>query len=133
LKNGSFNLLYIDDNVSELKQVVRLLSRYPNIHLMTAHTPKIGLDLASEMHFDLIMLEINMPVMDGFTFLNELRKRSLFAEIPVIAMTANSAQYDAKRLNAAGFTNYLTKPIDRSHFFGILDNFWPLTDQNKEK
>ena len=133
VKNGAFNLLYVDDNVSELKQVVRLLSRYPHIHLMTAHTPKIGLDLASDMHFDLIMLEINMPVMDGFTFLNELRKRSLFAEIPVIAMTASSAQYDAERLNAAGFTDYLTKPIDRSHFFGILDTFWPLTDQNKEK
>ena len=115
------NILYIDDNPSNLKQVSRLLGRRPHIRLMTAHTPRIGLDLAAANSFDLILLDINMPDMNGFEVLAQLRQRELVGNTPVVALTANDTPRYIERGLAAGFTEYLTKPIDIECFFSVLD------------
>lgn len=121
-KTMQHNVLYIDDNLSNLKHVSKLLGQRPRLRLMTAHTPQMGLDLAAANSFDLILLDINMPDMDGFEVLTKLQERGLTRNTTVIAMTANNTPRDIKRGLDAGFTDYLTKPIDVARFFSVLDN-----------
>lgn len=118
-------VLYIDDNPSNLKQVSRLLGRRPHIRLTTAHTPQIGLELAAANRFELILLDINLPGMSGFEVLAQLRGRDMIRHTPVVALTANDTPRDIERGLAAGFTGYVTKPIDIERFFSVVDTWVP--------
>ncbi len=114
-------VLYIEDNPSNIKLVAQILGHRPHIHLLTAHTPELGIELAQARHPELILLDINMPGMDGYQVLEVLRADARLQAIPVIAITANAMPRDIERGRAAGFSEYLTKPIDVPSFFGMLD------------
>ena len=119
------NVLYIDDNPSNLKRVSRLLGRRPHIRLTTAHTAQIGLELAAANRFELILLDINLPGMSGFEVLAQLRGRDMIRHTPVVALTASDTPRDIERGLAAGFTEYVTKPIDIERFFKVVDTWVP--------
>lgn len=114
-------ILYVDDNPSNLKYMSKLLARRHGIHLLTAHTPAIGLELAAAKRPDLIILDINMPGMDGFEMLARLRTESWGQNAPIVALTANTAERDIQRGMEAGFNDYLTKPLDVPRFLGLVD------------
>jgi PAS domain S-box-containing protein len=118
-------VLYIEDNPSNLKLVGQILGRRPSIRLITAHTASLGLELAAHQPFDLILLDINMPEMDGYQVLAELRQREETRALPVLAITANALPSDIERGKAAGFTDYLTKPLDIAHFLAVVDQLLP--------
>ena len=61
---------------------------------------------------DLILLDLHMPLLDGYAVLQQLRRDARFATVPFVALTANAMQGERERALAAGFTVYLTKPID---------------------
>ena len=61
---------------------------------------------------DLILLDLHMPVLDGYAVLQHLRRDARFAAVPFVALTANAMQGERERALAAGFTVYLTKPVD---------------------
>jgi len=105
-------ILYIEDNPANLRLVTQLFSRRPNIHLWSAHEPLLGLELAMEHKPDLILLDINLPGMDGYSVLKQLREWDATRDIPVIAISANAMQKDIERGMKAGFDDYITKPID---------------------
>jgi len=69
---------------------------------------------ARELLPDLIILDLHMPVLDGFGALQELRDDERFAATPIIALTASAMQGDRERAFSAGFTSYLSKPISLS-------------------
>lgn len=114
-------VLYIEDNPVNLKLVERILARRGNIRLLTAHTPELGLELAWERHPDLILLDINMPGMNGYQVLQALRDDDSTKHISVVAMTANAMPRDVEQGKAAGFTDYLTKPFELTAFFETID------------
>ncbi|MHB1188879.1 PAS domain-containing protein [Thiobacillus sp.] len=114
-------VLYIEDNPSNIKLVAQILGHRPHIHLLTAHTPELGIELARSRHPELILLDINMPGMDGYQVLEVLKADARLQAIPVIAVTANAMPRDIERGRAAGFSEYLTKPIDVTGFFSMLD------------
>ena len=114
-------LLYIEDNPSNLKLVSQILSRRPHLHLLTAHTPALGLDLAAVHRPELILLDINMPDMDGYEVLALLRAQEWARDLPIVAITANAMPGDIQRGQEAGFTDYLTKPLDVSRFLEVID------------
>ncbi len=114
-------ILYIDENIGNFKHMVELLRHLPDIHLMTAHSTRVGLDLLSTMPFELVLVDINMPQMDGFAFLKQLRKSGLSNIPPVIALSAIAGILDHARAREAGFVGYLEKPIDARAFFALLD------------
>ena len=105
-------VLYIEDNPTNLRLVAQLLGSRPNINMWSAHEPLLGLDLAMEHVPDLILLDINLPGMDGFDVLKHLRERGVTRHIPVIAVSANAMPGDIEKGLAAGFDAYVTKPID---------------------
>jgi PAS domain S-box-containing protein len=114
-------VLYIEDNPSNIKLIAQILGHRPHIHLLTAHTPELGIELAQSRRPELILLDINMPGMDGYQVLQVLQADARLQAIPVIAVTANAMPRDIERGRAAGFADYLTKPIDVAGFFGMLD------------
>ena len=106
------SVLYIEDNPANLRLVTQLLGRIPNLHMWRAHEPLLGLELAKEHQPGLILLDINLPGMDGFEVLKELQKNKITSEIPVIAISANAMPKDIEKGEKAGFDGYITKPID---------------------
>jgi CheY-like chemotaxis protein/anti-sigma regulatory factor (Ser/Thr protein kinase) len=119
----SRRVLYIEDNPANLKLVSQLLGRHPHVHLITAHTANLGLELAVAHRPELILLDINMPGMDGYQLLSVLRADARLRDIPVVAVTANAMPGDHARGRAAGFVDYLSKPIDIERFHAIIDHW----------
>lgn len=119
--DGHHRVLCIDDNPVNLKLMTQLLNLRQNIQLITAHTPELGIELALAHQPDLILLDINMPGMNGYQVMEILRTYARLKSTPVIAVTANAMPRDVARGIAAGFTHYLTKPLDLGTFLHTLD------------
>ncbi|MCK9394701.1 MAG: PAS domain S-box protein [Methylobacter sp.] len=120
-----YTVLYIEDNPANLRLVTQILGRNPQLQLITAYTPELGLELISARHPDLILLDINLPGMDGYQVLSILRSLDSVKQTPVIAISANATPRDIERGMAAGFNDYITKPIDVMHFLEAVDRLLP--------
>ncbi len=118
-----YTVFYIEDNPANLKLVAQLLGQRKHIHLLTTHLPELGLELAKTRKPDLILLDINMPGMNGYELLKIFKADDRTKDIPVIALTANAMPKDAERSMKAGFSAYLTKPIHVPDFFGTIDRY----------
>lgn len=114
-------VLYIEDNPANIERVAQVLGHRPHIHLLTAHTPELGIELALARRPGLILLDVNMPGMDGYQVLEVFKADARLKAIPVVAITANAMPHDIERGRAAGFSEYLTKPLDVAGFFRVLD------------
>jgi len=115
------SVLYIEDNPANLRLVSQLLGRLPNLHMWTAHEPLLGLELAEEHKPDLILLDINLPGIDGFEVLKLLRQRNATKNTPVIAISANAMPRDIQNGMEAGFDEYITKPININSLLLAVD------------
>ncbi|TAN70402.1 MAG: PAS domain S-box protein [Methylobacter sp.] len=118
-----YTVLYIEDNPANLRLVAQILGRNSQVRLITAHTPELGLELASARHPALILLDINLPGMDGYQVLSVIRSLALLKNTPVIAISANATSHDIERGIEAGFDDYITKPIDVMHFLEVVNRF----------
>lgn len=114
-------VLAIDDNPANLKLIAKVMGTRDNIHLLSAHTPELGIELALAHRPDLILLDINMPGMDGYQVLEVLKSHMVLRAIPVIAVTANAMPHDIERGKRAGFANYMTKPIQISALMETIE------------
>ncbi|VVN79468.1 PAS domain S-box protein [Pseudomonas fluorescens] len=103
-------VLYIDDNLVNVKLMEGLFARHSHIHLLTATTPQSGIELTLAYQPDAILLDLNMQHMDGYKVLNLLEER--FDNISIIALTANAMPHEIERALSVGFAKCLTKPID---------------------
>ncbi len=125
-------VLCIDDNPINLKLVARMLRAQSHIALTGAHSAQQGLALAHSERPHLILLDINMPGMDGYQVLARLRADPALAAIPVVAVTANAMPRDLERASAAGFDAYLTKPLDVGQLFTTV-NRWLAASTEKTR
>ncbi len=118
-----YKILYIEDNPSNLRLVEQLIRIRDDIELYTAHNPRLGIDLASAHRPDLILLDINMPGIDGYQVLEILKNTDELKNTPVIAVTANAMPRDIEQGKAAGFSDYVTKPLQVNNFLNLIDNY----------
>ncbi len=116
-----FDLLCIEDNPTNLCLIERILAERPDLRLLSANVPSLGLELALTHQPELILLDINLPEMDGFEVMWHLRENPATRDIPVLAISANAMPDDLIRGKAAGFVDYLTKPLDVSVFLAAVD------------
>ncbi len=114
-------LLYIEDSRTNVSLVAQILKARPDIALMSAHTGEMGLELAHMHHPDAILLDINLPGMDGYEVLKRLHDREDTCQIPVLALTANDSSRHLERGREAGFFNYIIKPLDIKLFLEAID------------
>ena len=105
-------VLCVEDNPSSLKLLGSIIERIPGTTMISAHTGELGVDLAEIHRPDVIMMDLNLPGMDGVEALKRLRASSATKNIPVIALTARASAKDKNRGLEAGFAEYLTKPIN---------------------
>jgi CheY-like chemotaxis protein len=117
----SHTLLYIEDNPDNLHLVEAIVDQYKNLHLLSAPNALIGFDLATSKKPDLILMDINLPGMNGLQAMKRLRGTPETRLIPVIALTSNSMPQDVEAGLQAGFDGYLTKPIKVSELMQTIE------------
>jgi PAS domain S-box-containing protein len=123
---GQRTVLSIDDNPANLKLIERMIGTGQGITLLSAHTPQMGLDLARTHRPDLVLLDINMPGMDGYEVLARLRAEPNWVKhTPVVAVTANAMANDVAKGLEAGFTAYLTKPFAVDELLHTVNTLLP--------
>lgn len=114
-------LLYVEDNPANLRLVERLVARRAGLRLFSAGDARTGIDLARQLLPDVILMDINLPGMNGIEALGVLRADPSTAAIPVLAISANAMRGDISYGLEAGFFRYLTKPIRVPEFLEALD------------
>jgi PAS domain S-box-containing protein len=118
---GALSILYIEDNLSNLKLVERILLRRPQVRLIPAMQASLGIELAREHQPDLVLLDMNLPDLPGDVVLQRLKSDVRTARIPVVIVTADATPGQVQRLKAAGAVDYLTKPFSIADLLGIVD------------
>jgi len=119
-KQTPFSILYIEDNPVNIRLVEKILSASKNISLLTAHEGILGIELATAKQPDLILLDINLPHINGFDVLIQLKQSTLTEKIPVIGISANATPKDIEKAKEAGFDEYMTKPLDINKFLELI-------------
>jgi PAS domain S-box-containing protein len=114
-------LLYIEDNPANLMLIEDIIARRNDIKLLSATDGKSGIKIARTSLPDLILMDINLPGINGLDAMKVLAKDSKTAHIPVIALSANAIPHDIEKGLQAGFFDYLTKPIKVNEFMNLLD------------
>ena len=113
-------VLIAEDN-EDIRDLVRLLFNKVGIEPDLVENGKKAVELATSSNYDLIFLDIQMPVMDGYTAIGELRKLS--DDVPIVAMTANAMNKDRAECNKKGFSDFISKPIDRNALYSVLTKY----------
>ena len=114
-------MLYVEDNPANLMLVEVLIGRRPDIRLISTTNGIKGLEMALQFQPDVILMDINLPGINGIRVLEILAADPRTADIPVVALSANAMPRDIAKGLAAGFFRYLTKPIVITEFMATLD------------
>jgi signal transduction histidine kinase/ActR/RegA family two-component response regulator len=117
----TLTVLYIEDNLSNLRLVERVLGRRPGVRLISAMRPQLGLDLAADHHPDLVLLDLHLPDMPGEAVLRRLQASPRTAGIPVVILSADARPGLVQRLLEQGARGFLTKPLDVKELLEVLD------------
>ncbi|WP_426071882.1 ATP-binding protein [Janthinobacterium sp. DSP2-3-3] len=115
-------LLYVEDNPANLTLVEEIVRYCPQLQLLTATDGRLGVEMARTHLPQLILMDINLPNVNGTDALKLLRADPRTAHIPVIALTANAMPGDVERSMALGFYRYLTKPINLDEFTEAINS-----------
>ena len=110
--NSPRTVIYIEDNLANLRLIERILALRPNITLQSAMQGSLGLDLVRQHVPDLVLLDLNLPDMGGRDVLLELKADPVTRQIPVLVISADASEGQIRRLLDAGAHGYLTKPVD---------------------
>jgi signal transduction histidine kinase/CheY-like chemotaxis protein len=109
-------LLVEDGNIN--RKLISLILRRAGAEVMTAENGQIAVELAAQHTFDAILMDMQMPVMDGYTATARLREQGITA--PVIALTAHAMKGDEDKCRAAGCSGYLAKPVNADDLLRTL-------------
>jgi len=114
-------VLYFEDNKVNKVLMESILDYYPNLTLMIAENAEDGIEIAQTQIPDLILMDIQMPGMDGFEAMQRLKEMKETSDIPVIAVTAHAMAKDKAKGKEAGFQEYVTKPIQVGQFKKLIE------------
>ncbi|HNF94076.1 MAG: response regulator [Anaerolineales bacterium] len=110
-ENGRGTILYVEDNPDNRNLIRRVLNAEGYAVVEAAQATQAFAKLESE-HIDLILMDINMPDMDGYTLTAKIKKMDKYKNIPIVAVTANVMRGDREKSLEAGCDGYIQKPID---------------------
>ena len=112
-------VLLVEDN--ELNREVALgLLEDAHLSIDQAENGAVAVQQLIRQDYDLVLMDMQMPVMDGITATKAIRSNPRFASLPILAMTANAMDHDRELCLAAGMNDHLAKPIDPDKLFGAL-------------
>jgi len=108
---GDICILYIEDNLGN-RMLVRRVLEAEGYSIIEATDGRAGLEMAEQVDPDLILLDINLPEIDGYNLARSFRDIPSLQEVPILAVTANVMKGDRERSLEAGCDGYIQKPID---------------------
>jgi len=120
-KTSRVRVLVVDDE-SDIVSSIQYRLKLHEFEIITAAHGKEGLEKAANEKPDLILLDIRMPVMDGYEMLERLKNRPDLKDIPVIMFTAYSDAKDIAKAADLGIVDYITKPFDFTELMGKISN-----------
>jgi len=115
-------IFHVEDNPDNRLLVRRLLTAF-GYEVVEAENAKQALEVLKTLQPDLILMDINMPDMDGYTLTIQLKSRPELMDVPIIAITANAMRGDRERTLDAGCDGYIEKPIDIDKFIDQIERF----------
>jgi CheY-like chemotaxis protein len=116
-------IIYIEDNPANLKLVEQVLAHMGGVELHTAPNGVLGINLVENYRPHLILLDINLPGMDGFEVLKKIKNSPTLQTIPVVAISANAMPDDVEKGYRAGFDEYITKPIELPRLIELVNRY----------
>ncbi len=122
LTTAGATILYVEDH-PENRMLVRRILMAEGYIVLEASNAKSALDIIDGITPDLILMDINMPDMDGYTLTANIKENSALANIPIIALTANVMKGDREKSLQAGCDGYIQKPIDVDTLPNLIHRF----------
>jgi CheY-like chemotaxis protein len=113
-------VLLVEDS-EDVLYLLRLQLESMGYAVETASNAKVALDIARKVRPDVIVSDLRMPDIDGFQFIEQVRRVRRLVHVPAIALTGVCMDSDLRRALASGFTAHLTKPVDASELSKIID------------
>ncbi len=128
---GAFRgtILVVEDHkMNQLVARKTLERQWPDIHILMAEHGQIALDLLERHHVDLVLMDLQMPVMDGYQATSLIRRHPLprIRQVPVLAMTANAYVSQDTQLHEKGFTDFVLKPFEPEQLFARILQYAPI-------
>ncbi|WP_159654331.1 hybrid sensor histidine kinase/response regulator [Vibrio atypicus] len=120
-------VLLVEDNVVN-QEVAQGILEGTNLNIIVANHGEEAISLLNSNSVDLVLMDMQMPVMDGITATKEIRKNPQWDSLPIIAMTANAMQSDVEHCVASGMNGHIAKPINVSNFYQTLSTYLALAD-----
>ncbi len=117
-------ILVIEDNEQNMYLVTFILEKH-GYRVVQAWNGREGIELASQAKPALVLLDIQLPIMDGYAVARELRSNSMLADVPIVAVTSYAMVGDRERILAAGFQGYIEKPINPETFIAQVEQHLP--------
>jgi PAS domain S-box-containing protein len=114
-------VLFIEDNLANVRLLERLFQRRPQVRLLTAMQGSLGLQLAREQRPDLILLDLNLPDLPGDVVLRHLRQDPDLREIPIVMISGDAIPSQVQRVLDLGAAAYITKPFDIQELLRLVD------------
>ena len=114
-------MLYVEDNLSNIQLIEKVLARLPGVELISAMQGRLALDLARLHKPNLVLLDLHLPDLNGEIVLQRLRAEPETKNIPVVIMSADATHGQIEHMQASGANAYLTKPIDVKAFLKMID------------
>jgi len=112
-------ILIVDDSRTMRQLLVFALKRIKGVDLVEAQDGMDGLRKVTSEHFDLALVDVNMPVMDGLKLISLVRAEESLKEMPIVVITTEGAKEDRARALSLGADEYLTKPIQASRVLSV--------------
>ena len=114
------SIVYIEDNDTNIELMQSILSPYKNVKLLVAKTGENGIGLIRSISPDMILIDIDLPDMNGFEVCTQLQLEKELKHIPRVALSASAMQSDIDQAFLVGFSEYVTKPIHIATFLNVL-------------
>ena len=129
--NQTKKIIYIEDNPLNTKLLEHWLKPYPQLELLVAHDPFLGLYHVRNEQPDIVLMDIHLPEIDGIKLLHIIRQSKATKNIPVIALSAGAMSSDIEFALNQGFDEYLTKPLDLTKMINLFNRLFKIEDRRQ--
>ena len=115
-------ILVVEDDGASMYLISFILTEY-GYNVLPAFTGEEGVRIALKEKLDLILMDIQLPDLDGYEAIKRIRASKVGCDVPIIALTSHAMVGDDEKALRAGFTGYLTKPIDPATFLQVIEKY----------
>src|SRR5512143_1434892 len=122
-----YNILIVEDSPTMRQLISFSLNRLRGVRIVEANDGVDGLKKLSAERFDLILTDINMPIMDGLKLVSLVRNDANYKDTPIVVITTEGAQEDRERALALGANDYITKPIQPTRILDVAKGLLRIT------